>query len=153
MVELKRILLVEDSPLDAELTLAALAECGLAGEVARVRDGVEALDYLHRRAPFENLPPGLPDVVLLDVKMPRVNGFEVLRHIRATASLAQVPVVMLTSSREERDIQSGYELRANAYIVKPVGAEDFFRTIQQIGIFWVRLNQPPGGPRPVEENP
>ena len=120
MAPLKRILLVEDNERDVELTLAALAEHNLANEVVTARDGAEALDYLYHRGRFAGHANGLPVVVLLDLKMPKVDGLEVLRHMREDAALRQVPVVMITSSREEQDLLNSYQLGVNAYVVKPV---------------------------------
>lgn len=143
MIAIKRILMAEDSAQDVELTLAALDEHHLANEVVVVRDGTEALDYLRRRGAFSDRSPGLPAVVLLDLKMPRMDGLEVLREIRADAELREVPVVMLTSSREERDIVESYELGVNAYVVKPVAFDEFIGAIKNLGLFWAVLNQPP----------
>ena len=143
MGSLKRILLAEDSPNDVELTLNALAEHRLANEVVTVGDGDEALDYLYCRGRFKGRIDGLPAVVLLDIKMPKVDGLEVLRLIRADAKLAALPVVMLTSSREERDIVESYRLHVNAYVVKPVAFGDFVDAIKNLGLFWAVLNEPP----------
>ncbi len=145
MSELKRILLAEDSPNDVELTLAALGEHHLANEVVVVKDGVEALDYLYRRGGFQVRPSGNPAVVLLDLKMPKLDGLEVLKRMRAEAALRTVPVVMLTSSREERDIVESYQLGVNAYVVKPVAFQDFVAAIKSLGLFWAVLNEPPPG--------
>ena len=146
MTGLKRILLVDDSPQDTELTLDSLEVHQLAGEVDAVRDGAEALDYLHRRGAFAPRPEGNPNLVLLDLKMPRVNGIEVLRQIRSDPKLKLIPVVIMTSSREEHDLQTCYHLRANAYVVKPVNFQAFVNAVQQVGVFWARINQaPPGG--------
>ena len=143
MGRLKRILLAEDSPNDIELTLAALSEHHLANEVVHVPDGAEALDYLHRRGRFEGRAGGLPAVVLLDIKMPKLDGLEVLRRIRSDPSLASLPVVMLTSSREEADIIESYRLHVNAYVVKPVAFQEFIEAIKHLGLFWAVVNQPP----------
>ncbi len=140
---LRRILLAEDNENDTELTLAALSEHNLANEVVTVADGEEALDYLHCRGRFQGRSGGLPGVVLLDIKMPKVDGLEVLRHIRADKRYAMLPVVMLTSSREERDIVESYRLGVNAYVVKPVGFPDFIAAIKHLGLFWAVLNEPP----------
>lgn len=150
MAELKSILLAEDNPRDAELTLTALAENNLANEVVVARDGEEALDYLFRRGRFALRAAGNPAVVLLDLKMPRVDGLEVLRQIKADESLKSLPVVMLTSSREERDLIESYRLGINAYVVKPVGFEQFVDAVRQIGAFWALLNEraPGSVPRP-----
>jgi CheY-like chemotaxis protein len=143
MANLRPILLVEDSPNDVELTLEALAKCQLANEVHVVRDGVEALDYLYSRGDFKGRDGGEPAVVLLDLKLPRVDGLQVLEAIKADPGLRQIPVVMLTSSREEKDIVQSYRLGVNAFVVKPVGFKDFLEAIQDIGVFWAILNEPP----------
>lgn len=143
MEPLKRILLVEDDPKDIELTLTALAEYNLANEIVVVRDGVEALDYLHRRGKFEQRSHGYPVVVLLDLKMPRLDGVQVLQQIKADEQLRLIPIVVLTSSRESRDLEECYKLGVNAYVVKPVRFTDFIKAIKQIGIFWVLINEPP----------
>lgn len=140
---LKRILLVEDSAKDVELTLAALEENHLANEVVVVHDGAEALEYLHRKGKFESRPSGHPGVVLLDLKMPKVDGLEVLRRMRADESLRTIPVVMLTSSREERDVVESYHLGVNAYVVKPVAFREFMDAVKNLGLFWAVLNEPP----------
>ena len=144
---LKPILLVEDNPNDLELTLIALAKSQLANEVVVVRDGAEALDYLNRRGEYGERPVGNPAVVLLDLKLPKVDGLEVLKEIRATDALRAMPVVMLTSSKEEQDLVRSYELGVNAYVVKPVDFADFLRAIADLGIFWAVLNEPPPGSR------
>ncbi|MBQ5941456.1 MULTISPECIES: response regulator [unclassified Massilia] len=144
---LKPILLVEDNPNDLELTLIALAKSQLANEVVVVRDGAEALDYLNRRGEYSERPLGNPAVVLLDLKLPKVDGLEVLKEIRATETLRPMPVVMLTSSKEEQDLVRSYELGVNAYVVKPVDFADFLRAIADLGIFWAVLNEPPPGSR------
>jgi CheY-like chemotaxis protein len=146
--ELKRILLVEDSEADVELTLAALSEHHLANEVVVARDGAEALDYLYRRGRWEGRPEGHPAVVFLDLKMPKVDGLEVLRQVKADRELRSVPVVMLTSSREEQDLVKSYALGANAYVVKPVDFDQFAGAVKDLGMFWAVLNEPPpGSPR------
>jgi DNA-binding response OmpR family regulator len=142
---LKPILLVEDNPNDLELTLIALSKSQLANQVIVVRDGAEALDYLHRRGDYAQRPEGNPAVVLLDLKLPKVDGLEVLKDIRSTSSLKSMPVVMLTSSREEQDLVNSYELGVNAYVVKPVDFTEFVRAIADLGIFWAVLNEPPPG--------
>ncbi|HWJ95875.1 MAG TPA: response regulator [Telluria sp.] len=142
---LKPILLVEDNPHDLELTLIALSKSQLANEVVIARDGAEALDYLNRRGEFANRPVGNPAVVLLDLKLPKVDGLEVLKEIRGTDSLKSMPVVMLTSSKEEQDVVRSYELGVNAYVVKPVDFTEFVRAIADLGIFWAVLNEPPPG--------
>lgn len=144
---LKPILLVEDNPNDLELTLIALAKSQLANEVVVVRDGAEALDYLHRRGEFRQRPVGNPAVILLDLKLPKVDGLEVLKEIRETEALKSIPVVMLTSSKEEQDVIRSYELGVNAYVVKPVDFAEFVRAIADLGIFWAVLNEPPPGSR------
>ncbi|MBK9265797.1 MAG: response regulator [Polyangiaceae bacterium] len=143
MDRLKRILLVEDCVNDIELTLDALTEHHLANEVVVVRDGEEALDYLYRRGIFRLRAGGQPVVVLLDVKLPKVDGLEVLERIKKDEVLKTVPVVMLTSSREEKDLVRSYDLGANAYVVKPVEFGDFVTAIKEIGLFWAVINQPP----------
>jgi DNA-binding response OmpR family regulator len=142
---LKPILLVEDSTNDLELTLIALERSQLANEVIVVRDGADALDYLFARGEFADRARGNPAVVLLDLKLPKVDGLEVLQAIRADAELKSVPVVMLTSSREEFDLVRSYELGVNAYVVKPVEFREFVAAISDLGIFWAVLNEPPPG--------
>ncbi|MDZ4076936.1 MULTISPECIES: response regulator [Hydrocarboniphaga] len=142
---LKPILLVEDNPKDLELTLIALAKSQLANEVIVARDGAEALDYLHSRGEFTHRIAGNPAVILLDLKLPKVDGIEVLQTVRSTQSLKSIPVVMLTSSREEPDLLRSYELGVNAYVVKPVAFRDFVEAIADLGIFWAVLNEPPPG--------
>jgi CheY-like chemotaxis protein len=145
MAPLKRILLAEDNENDVELTLAALEEHNLANEVVVARDGAEALDYFYGRGKFAGHANGLPVVVLLDLKMPKVDGLEVLRTMRADPNLKHVPVVMVTSSREEQDLVHSYELGVNAYVVKPVDFQKFVESVKQIGMFWAIINQPPPG--------
>lgn len=145
MADLKPILLVEDNPKDLELTLAALERSQLANEVVTVRDGEEALDYLYGRGRFSSRPRGMPAVILLDLKLPKVDGLEVLRTIKSEPSTQALPVVMLTSSREEQDVVRSYKLGVNAYVVKPVGFKDFVDAIQDLGVFWAVLNEPPPG--------
>jgi len=142
---LKPILLVEDNPHDLELTLIALSKSQLANEVVVARDGAEALDYLHRRGEFAHRQQGSPAVILLDLKLPKVDGLEVLKEIRSTEGLKPVPVVMLTSSKEEQDVVRSYALGVNAYVVKPVDFNEFVRAIGDLGIFWAVLNEPPPG--------
>jgi CheY-like chemotaxis protein len=144
---LKPILLVEDNPHDLELTLIALSKSQLANEVVVVRDGAEALAYLHRRGEFAERAVGNPAVILLDLKLPKVDGLEVLKEIRETEALKSIPVVMLTSSKEEQDVIRSYELGVNAYVVKPVDFNEFVRAIADLGIFWAVLNEPPPGSR------
>lgn len=143
MSEPGRILLVEDSPNDIELTLTALEKHNLANEVVVVRDGEEALDYLRRRGPFRLRAGGDPVVVLLDIKLPKIDGLEVLQQIRSDENLRPTPVVMLTSSREEQDIVRSYDLGVNAYVVKPVEFREFVDAICELGLFWAVINQPP----------
>jgi CheY-like chemotaxis protein len=149
-VEAKRILLAEDDANDVELILAGLAECSLANEVFVVRDGVEALDYLHRRGQFADRAGAQPAVILLDLKMPRVDGLEVLRQVRAVPALSIIPIVVLTSSREDQDIVDSYNLGVNAYVVKPVAFDAFITAVKQLGLFWVLTNQAP--PRQVMDS-
>ncbi|HEV7681349.1 MAG TPA: response regulator [Pyrinomonadaceae bacterium] len=145
MSKLKRILLADDDSHDVELTLLALGEYRFANEVDVVGDGAEALDYLHRRGSFAGRSSGNPAVILLDLKMPKVDGLEVLRNIRANPELRLIPVVILTSSREERDLVDGYSLGVNAYVVKPVDFQQFMDAIKQIGAFWAVINEAPPG--------
>jgi CheY-like chemotaxis protein len=145
MIDLKRILLVEDNPNDVELTLEALSEHNLANAVEVIRDGEEALDYLYRRGPFASRPNGNPAVILLDLKLPKVNGIEVLKKIRSEEHLKLIPVVVLTSSREERDLIDSYKLGVNAYVVKPVDFHEFMDAVKGLGIFWAIVNEPPPG--------
>lgn len=142
---LKPILLVEDNPLDLELSLTALAQSGLANDVVVMRDGAEARDYLLCEGEYEDRTPGLPAVVLLDLKLPKIDGLELLHIIRQHHETCNLPVVILTSSREERDVTAGYELGSNAYVVKPVEFSAFFKAVQDLGIFWAVLNEPPPG--------
>lgn len=146
---LKRILLVEDNPYDVELALAALEEHRLSSQVAVTHDGVEALDYLHGRGRFSGDGHSLPAVVLLDLKMPRMDGLQVLGHLKKDPELRRLPVVMLTSSCEERDLARSYELGVNAYIVKPVDFTEYVRTVKELGIFWAVLNEPPPSGTPA----
>lgn len=143
MPNLRPLLLVEDNPNDVELTVSALQEARLANAIDVVNDGEQALDYLYRRGAFAKHTGPLPAVILLDLKMPKVDGHEVLRAIRADPVLRLTPVVMLTSSREESDLYRSYEFGANAYVVKPVGFEDFVAAINKLGFFWALLNEPP----------
>jgi CheY-like chemotaxis protein len=142
---LKPILLVEDNPHDLELTLIALEKSQLANEVVVVRDGAEALDYLNCRGDYAQRQKGNPAVVLLDLKLPKVDGLEVLREVRTSTELGPLPVVMLTSSCEEQDLVRSYALNVNAYVVKPVEFKEFVRAISDLGIFWAVLNEPPPG--------
>ena len=140
-----RILLAEDDRHDQELILRALKEHRIDNEVVVVDDGAKALDYLHRRGEYASVPPGNPALVLLDIKMPKVDGLEVLREVRATEELRMLPVVMLTSSREHQDINESYTRGTSAYVVKPVDYTDFVSAIGKIGAFWGLLNEPPPG--------
>lgn len=146
MSSLRPILLVEDNALDVELCTSALREAHLANEIVVARDGVEALDFLLRRGAHEDRSGADPAVVFLDLKMPRVDGKEVLREIRADPVLHLLPVVVLTSSREEQDLLNTYSLGANAYVVKPVDFEKFVTTVSKLGFFWAVLNEPPPMP-------
>jgi len=143
ITELHSILLVEDNPNDAELTLIALGENNLANKVEWVHDGVEALDYLYRRGAWEHRMNGQPVVILLDLKMPRVDGREVLRTVKGDPSLRAIPVVVMTSSRVESDLVETYNLGVNAYVVKPVDFSEFARAVGQVGVFWALINEPP----------
>ncbi|MFP3518448.1 response regulator [Pseudomonas sp. SIMBA_077] len=142
---LKPILLVEDDPNDLELTLVALERSQLANDVVVVRDGAEALDYLFKRNNFADRGDGNPAVLLLDLKLPKIDGLQVLESIRTTEELRSIPVVMLTSSREEPDLSRAYQLGVNAYVVKPVEFKAFVSAISDLGIFWAVLNEPPPG--------
>lgn len=148
MIELKKILLAEDNAKDVELTLEALEESMLANRVVVVKDGVEALEYLHCEGQYAGREPGLPSVLLLDIKMPRKDGIEVLREIRSDPKTQLLPVVMLTSSREDKDLLNSYYLGVNAYVVKPVNFNGFIDAIKQLGIFWGLVNE-----LPPENNP
>jgi CheY-like chemotaxis protein len=145
MSNLKRILFAEDDPKDIELALEALDDHHLANEVVVVRNGAVALDYLFRRGSYSNRPAGNPAVVLLDLKMPKVDGMEVLRQIKADERMKVIPVVMLTSSREEQDLVKSYNLGVNAYVVKPISFSQLVEAIKQLGLFWGVLNEPPVG--------
>ncbi|MCQ2998896.1 response regulator [Pseudomonas syringae] len=142
---LKPILLIEDNPNDLELTLVALERSQLANEVIVLRDGAEALDYLFRRNAYAERLGGNPAVLLLDLKLPKVDGLQVLDAIRQSDDLRSIPVVMLTSSREEPDLARAYQLGVNAYVVKPVEFKEFVSAISDLGIFWAVLNEPPPG--------
>lgn len=141
----KRMLLVEDNANDIELTMAALEELRLGNDVFVVRDGEQALDYLFRRGAYVDRPAGDPAVVMLDVKMPKVDGIEVLRQVKTDDVLRLVPVVMLTSSREERDVMQSYREGANAYVVKPAQLQEFINAVKELGLFWAVINEPPPG--------
>ena len=147
MRELRPILLVEDDANDVELTLNALAQHNLANKIVVARDGAAALDYLYRRGDHQHRTDSQPIVVLLDLKMPKVNGLDVLKQMKAHETLRLVPVVMLTSSREERDLVDSYQLGVNAYVVKPVSFSEFVAAIQGLGVFWAIVNEPPPEPR------
>jgi len=142
---LKPILLVEDDKRDLELTLIALERSQLANEVVILRDGAQALDYLRREGDYAERSEGNPAVILLDLKLPKVTGLEVLEAVRGSPALRSVPVVMLTSSQEESDVLKSYELGVNAYVVKPVAFERFVSAIAELGVFWAVLNEPPPG--------
>lgn len=142
---LKPILLVEDNPKDLELSLLALERSNLANEVVTVRDGAEAIDYLFRQGDYQSRPEGNPAVVLLDLKLPKVDGIEVLERVRSVDHLRSIPVVMLTTSREEKDLVRSYKLGVNAYVVKPIEFDEFIAAIQDLGVFWAVLNEPPPG--------
>lgn len=140
--EVRRILIVDDSQKDVELTIAALAEKNLANEVVVAEDGVEALDFLYKRGKFSN-EQGDPAVILLDIKMPRMNGIEVLKHIRADEKFKLIPVIMVTSSGEEKDLVESYKLGANSYVVKPIDVVQFLDAIKVLGQYWAIINVPP----------
>lgn len=137
-----KILLAEDSANDAELTLAALQDARIANEVVHVRDGAEALDYLTRRNAYSNRPDEPLALILLDLKMPKVDGLDVLRYVKSDAHLRSTPVVILTSSREEQDLVRSYNLGVNAYVVKPVDFDQFFNAVKLLGAFWAVVNEP-----------
>ena len=145
MSTLARILIVEDDPNDLELTLTALADYNLANEVVVARDGQQALDYLYCRAEFSERPPGNPAVMLLDLKLPKVGGLEVLQKVKSEERLKLIPVVVLTSSHEEKDMMRSYRLGVNAYVVKPVDFHEFVNAVKELGVFWAVINQPPPG--------
>ena len=143
MEAIKPILFVDDSPRDTLLALEALNQCNLENEVVTLSDGVEALDYLHHRGDFTDRQGRNPSVILLDLKMPRMDGLEVLKQIKSDANLRVIPVVMMTSSQEESDVLLSYQLGVNAYVVKPVRFNDFVEAVKQLSTFWIRLNIPP----------
>jgi CheY-like chemotaxis protein len=145
MSTLGRILMVEDDPKDVELTLTALEEYNLANEVVVTRDGEEALDYLYCRGNFRTRENGNPAVLLLDLKLPKVDGLEVLQQIKSDDKLKLIPVVVLTSSHEEKDMVASYKLGVNAYVVKPVDFHEFVNAIKELGVFWAVINEPPPG--------
>jgi DNA-binding response OmpR family regulator len=140
-----RILLVEDDPKDTELTMTALEEYNLSNEVVVASDGEEALDYLYYRGKFQRRSGDNPAVMLLDLKLPKIDGLEVLQRVKADDKLKMIPVVVLTSSREERDMVSSYKLGVNAYVVKPVDFHEFVNAIKELGVFWAIINEPPPG--------
>ncbi len=146
--EVKTILIVDDSPKDVELTLAALGEKNLANRVVVAEDGEEALDYLYNRGKFADYEKSNPAVILLDIKMPKLNGIEVLKHIRSDPKLKYIPVIMLTSSREEKDLVDSYKLGANSYVVKPVDIVQFMEAIRSLGQYWAIINELP--PKPIK---
>ena len=143
MEKFRRILLVEDDPRDVELTLTALDDYKLANEVVVCRDGQEALDYLFARGKFSDRASENPAVILLDLKLPKVDGLEVLEQIKSDERLRLIPVVMLTSSHEEKDMMRSYKLGVNAYVVKPVDFHDFINAVKELGVFWAVINEPP----------
>ena len=142
---LRRILMVEDDPRDVELTLTALEQYNLANEVVVVGDGEAALDYLYQRGKFMARASGNPAVLLLDLKLPKVDGLQVLRQIKTDDRLKMIPVVVLTSSREERDMVASYKLGVNAYVVKPVDFHEFVNAVKELGVFWALINEAPPG--------
>ena len=141
MSDIRTILLAEDSLADAEMAIDALREANLANPIVHVEDGVEALDYLLRRGAHADRPEGMPSVLLLDIKMPRMDGLEVLKHIRGDEKLKHLPVVILSSSREESDLARSWDLGANAYVVKPVDIDQFFQAVKTLGTFWAVINE------------
>ncbi|MCE4226222.1 response regulator [Methylobacterium sp. C25] len=143
MANLKPILLVEDNPNDIELTLAALEAGQLANDIVICRDGAEALDFVYRRGPHEKREAQDPAVILLDLKLPKIDGLEVLAALKKDPQTRAIPIVMLTSSREETDVVRSYDLGVNAFVVKPVGFDEFFAAIKELGVFWAVLNEPP----------
>jgi CheY-like chemotaxis protein len=145
MTTMARILIVEDDPNDVELTLTALADYNLANEVVVTRDGQQALDYLYCRGEFNTRSPDNPAVVLLDLKLPKVDGLEVLQQIKSDEHLKRIPVVVLTSSHEEKDLMRSYSLGVNAYVVKPVDFHEFVNAVKELGVFWAVINEPPPG--------
>ena len=145
MENLGRILMVEDDPKDVELTMTALEGYNLANEVIVTRDGEEALDYLYRRGNYIARSSDHPAVILLDLKLPKIDGLEVLRQVKSDDNLKMIPVVVLTSSREENDLVSSYKLGVNAYVVKPVDFHEFVNAIKELGVFWAIINAAPPG--------
>lgn len=140
---IKRILIVDDSPKDVELAIAALTEKNLANEIDVAEDGEEALDYLYKRGKFTGYYEENPAVILLDIKMPKMNGIELLKHIRSVPKFKYIPVIMVTSSREDKDLLECYRLGANSYVVKPVDIIQFIDSIKAVGQYWVVINQLP----------
>ena len=145
MTTLGRILIVEDDPNDVELTLTALTDYNLANEVVVTRDGQQALDYLYCRGEFNTRSSDNPAVMLLDLKLPKVGGLEVLQQIKSDERLKMMPVVVLTSSQEEKDMMRSYRLGVNAYVVKPVDFHEFVNAVKELGVFWAVINEPPPG--------
>jgi CheY-like chemotaxis protein len=145
MTTLGRILIVEDDPNDVELTLTALTDYNLANEVVVTRDGQQALDYLYCRGEFNTRSTGNPAVMLLDLKLPKIGGLEVLQQIKSDERLKMLPVVVLTSSNEEKDMMRSYSLGVNAYVVKPVDFHEFVNAVKELGVFWAVINEPPPG--------
>lgn len=145
MSAIRTILLAEDSPADAEMAIDALREAHLANPIVHVEDGVEVLDYLYARGPWAGRRDGMPSVLLLDIKMPRMDGLEVLKHIRSDEKLKHLPVVILSSSREESDLARSWDLGVNAYVVKPVDIDQFFQAVKTLGTFWAVINETPVG--------
>jgi CheY-like chemotaxis protein len=145
MTALARILIVEDDPNDLELTLTALVEYNMANEIVIARDGQQALDYLYRRGEFDARSTDNPAVMLLDLKLPKVSGLEVLQQIKSDEHLKMIPVVVLTSSHEEKDMLRSYSLGVNAYVVKPVDFHAFVNAVKELGVFWAVVNEPPPG--------
>ncbi|WP_394687547.1 response regulator [uncultured Xanthomonas sp.] len=143
MTAIRTILLAEDSPADAEMAVDALRDARLANPIVHVEDGVEAMDYLLRRGAYADREEGLPAVLLLDIKMPRLDGLEVLKLVRSEESLKRLPVVILSSSREESDLARSWDLGVNAYVVKPVDVDQFFTAVKTLGTFWALINQAP----------
>ena len=143
MTEFRTILLAEDSHADAEMAIDALRDANLANPIVHVEDGVDAMDYLNRRGHYADRPEGHPAVLLLDIKMPRMDGLEVLQQIRGDEKLKHLPVVILSSSREETDLAAGWNLGVNAYVVKPVDGDQFFHAVKVLGKFWAVINEPP----------
>ena len=145
MSGLGRILLVEDDPRDVELTLTALEDYKLANEVVVARDGQQALDYLRSQGEYKDRAPENPAVMLLDLKLPKIDGLEVLKEVRTDERLKLIPVVVLTSSQEEKDMVRSYTLGVNAYVVKPVDFHEFINAVKELGVFWALINEPPPG--------